>query len=75
MEIDLDSRNRFSFTGELFGALYLSEQPSEVGLTAGITWAVNPHLDLSAVVIGGWIGGGPMLGLMVGVSPQFRLWH
>lgn len=74
IDIDLDAEGTFSFSGELAGAAYLSGDPAQGAATAGVTWAVNESLDLSLVVLVGFLDGSDQFGLLLGVSPKVRLW-
>jgi hypothetical protein len=53
---------------------YFSPDPHELHATAGITWGVNDGLDLSIVALAGFLSGGDHEGLLLGVSPKFKLW-
>jgi len=74
VDIDLDADGTFSLSAELAGAAYLSGDPAQGAATAGVTWAVNESLDLSLVVLVGFLDGSDQFGLLFGVSPKLKLW-
>jgi hypothetical protein len=64
-----------SLTGEIGTVLYVSPDPDQLHVTAGLTWSPNDNLDLSVVGLVGFLPGGDRLGLLVGVSPKLLLWR
>jgi hypothetical protein len=64
----------WSLTGELGGVAYGSRDPDELTTTAGIAWSPSDAIELSVVGLHGWLPGGDQWGLLLGVSPKFRLW-
>jgi hypothetical protein len=72
---DLDSGGRFSLKGELSGVWFLSDDPRQLLATLGPAWAVTPNLDVSLIALWGFWAGSDRYGLLVGVSPKFRLFH
>jgi hypothetical protein len=74
IDIDLDAAGTFSFSGELAGAAYLSGDPPQGAATAGVTWAARDDLDLSLVLLVGFLDGSDRVGLLFGVSPKLKLW-
>lgn len=73
LELALDSRDRFQLTGELAGSYFLTADPNQLHTTAGITWTVNAHLDLSVVGILGILPGDDRYGLLFGFEPKLRV--
>ena len=73
LELALDSHDRFQLTGELGGSYFLTADPNQLHTTAGITWTVNPNLDLSVVGIVGILPGDDRYGLLFGFEPKLRL--
>jgi hypothetical protein len=72
-DVDLKVAN-LSVSGELGGIRYFSADPHELHATAGLTWAANDNLDISAVALTGFLKGGDHAGFLLGVSPKFALW-
>jgi len=73
LSVDLDRAGTWTFDADVFGTWFLSSDPSEFGVSAGATWSARPWLDFSVAAIGGWLGGGPSIGGLIGVSPKFPL--
>jgi hypothetical protein len=71
--LDLDKLGRFSFTGELSGVHFLSDDPNQLLATAGLTWAAGQYLDVSVVSLWGFLAGSDRYGALVGFSPKLRL--
>jgi len=40
-----------------------------------VTWSASESLDLSLVALAGFLSGSDRYGLLLGVSPKFRLFH
>ncbi|HEY2407810.1 MAG TPA: hypothetical protein VGI10_17500 [Polyangiaceae bacterium] len=74
LDFDLDFNRYWSLQGEFSLAYYLSHEPAELVLTAGMTYAVNDDLDLSVTVLGGFLPDTDHVGLLFGVSPKTALW-
>jgi hypothetical protein len=74
LNLPLDRDGRWALTGELAGVGYLSPDKNQLSTTLGITWSPTSMLDLSVVVLRGWLSGGDQWGVLFGVSPKFRLW-
>jgi hypothetical protein len=75
LDLDLDDIDRFSLTGELSAVRFLSNDPSQLLATAGLTWSVGPALDLSIVGLWGFLAGSDRYGVLLGVSPKFSLFR
>ena len=73
VELDLDDVGRFSLTGEVSGVRFLSDDPHQLLATAGLKWAVSSSLDLTAAGLWGFLAGNDRYGLLLGISPKFRL--
>lgn len=74
ISVDLDSASTWSLLGEIAGAHYVSSDPDEFSTTVGIQWSVTPSLDLSTVVLAGFLPGGDRAALFFGASPKIALW-
>jgi hypothetical protein len=75
--LDADLKTRLSWlsiTGELGGVHYVSDDPDELHVTAGLTWSPNERLDISLIGLVGFLPGGDRQGLLLGISPKFPLW-
>jgi hypothetical protein len=75
LQRDLGTGGRFSLQGELSGVWFWSGDPRQLLATAGATWSVTPTLDLSVIALAGFLAGSDRYGLLLGVSPKFRLFH
>ena len=75
--VDLDlalGQSAFSLTGELGGVRFFSADPHQLHATAGVTWAANDKLDISAIGLIGLLSGGDQRGILLGISPKFVVW-
>ena len=73
LDLDLDFTERWGMTGELGGVRFFTSDPTQLFLTAGVTFSPTPMLELSLVGLYG-LHGGDRYGALVGVSPKVRLW-
>jgi hypothetical protein len=73
-DIVLDVTDDWSLTGELATVQFSSNESPQYSATAGVTWSVNDHLDVSLVSLFGAGGAADRYGLMLGVSPKLRFW-
>jgi hypothetical protein len=74
LDLDLDHHDTWSLLGELGGLWYGSDDDPQLAATAGIQYSPNQKLDLSVVVLVGFLAGSDPYGLLFGVSPKFSLW-
>jgi hypothetical protein len=65
----------FALTAELGGVHFFSPDPYQLIGTAGIVWSQGERLDLSLTAVALGLGGGDRYGVLLGVSPKFRLWQ
>jgi hypothetical protein len=72
---DLDKAGRFSLTGELSGVRFVSSDPPQLLATTGITFSATESLDLSLVLLVGFLEGSDRYGALFGISPKFHLFH
>ena len=75
LELQLDSRDRFQLTGELAGATFISNDPTQLHATAGLTWSATQTLDVSVVGIVGFLPGDDHYGILFGVEPKLRVFE
>jgi hypothetical protein len=73
MQLKLDDVDRFSITGEISGVYFLTADPNQFLVTAGLTWSPWKSLDLSIVGLYGLLVGSDRYGVLLGVSPKFRM--
>jgi hypothetical protein len=74
VELDL-GRWGLSVTGEVGAVRYFSADPHELHATAGLNWGVTDSLDISLVGLAGFLPGGDHEGVLLGISPKFKLWQ
>ncbi len=74
LDLDLDGRDAWSLIGELGTAIYLSNDPNELTMTGGFACNVLPSLELSAILLAGFLPGGDRGAILFGVSPKVSLW-
>ena len=48
---------------------------SDLLVTLGPQWSVTPNLDISLIGLLGFLAGSDRYGVLLGVSPKFRLFH
>ena len=60
-------------TGELSAVRFVSSDPNQLLATAGFTWSALESLDLSVVGLFGFLAGSDKYGVLLGVSPNLRL--
>jgi hypothetical protein len=73
--IDLDlhfGASPLSVTGELAAVHFFSDDEDQLNATAGLTFGASEALDLSIVVLRGFLAG-DRAGILFGVSPKFAL--
>ena len=75
IDLGLDSRHRFSLTGEVSAVRFISADPNQLVTTGGLTWSASEQLDISLVALAGFLSGSDRYGLLLGLSPKFRLFH
>jgi hypothetical protein len=74
LDFDYDFDRRWSMQSELGSAYYLSHEPTELTVTAGVTYAASDDLDLSLTALAGFLRDTDHAGLLLGVSPKGKLW-
>jgi hypothetical protein len=75
LELQLDSHDRFQWTGELATAYFISHDPNQLHATTGITWSATPNLDLSVVGVFGFLAGDDRYGILFGIEPKLRMFE
>ena len=70
----LDAAGHWSLDGSIGAVTYLTPDRDQLTTSAGITWSPSDMLDLSVSALYGWLDGGDRYGVLLGVSPKFRLW-
>jgi hypothetical protein len=71
-ELDL-WKSGFSLTGELGAVHFVSSDPDQLHVTAGLTFAVTDKVDVSVVGLLGLLSGGDQRGILFGFSPKLDL--
>lgn len=74
LDVDLDARGAWSLVGGLAAGHYLSADPDELASTVGVAWSVTPMLDLSTIVLTGFLPGSDRVAVLFGASPKIALW-
>ncbi len=72
---DLDADGRWSFVADLGGVAFRSKDDDQLTASAGIAFDPWDWLEVSLVGLGGFLDGGDRWGVLLGVSPTFRLWR
>jgi hypothetical protein len=61
------------FVGEVSGVAFTSPDPNQLLTTAGIKWSPRESFDLSLVGVLGYLDGSDRWGILLGLSPKFRI--
>lgn len=75
LQVQLDSHNRFQWTGELGAAYFISPDPNQLHATTGITWSASANLDLSVIGVFGFLAGDDRYGVLFGIEPKLRIFE
>jgi hypothetical protein len=75
LDAQLEFTKHWSLTAELGGVHFFSGDAAQLVGTAGVTWSVSDHLDLSLIGLYGLMGDGDRYGVLLGLSPKFTLWR
>jgi len=73
-EHDLDAAARYMIGGELSSVVFVSNDPAQLQLTFGPSYAATAWLDLSITGLVGFLPGSDRYGLTLGVAPHLPLW-
>ena len=73
LEVDLDHVDRFAATGEISAVRFWSDDPHQLLATAGLHWNASASLELTVIGLWGFLAGSDRYGVLIGVSPKFRL--
>jgi len=73
-EHDLDAAARYMIGGELSSVVFVSDDPAQLHLTFGPSYAATEWLDLSITGLVGFLPGSDRYGLTLGVAPHLPLW-
>jgi len=73
LDLEIHLSGPWSLLGELSGISFVSHDPDQLISTAGIKWSPRESFDLSLVALWGYLDGSDRWGLLLGVSPKFRL--
>ena len=63
----------YTLIGGVSTVRYLTDYPHQLLTTAGFQMTPSKHLNISAVVFGGLLGGGDKYGVLLGLSPKMRI--
>ncbi len=72
---DLDADGKFSLQAAASGVWFITDDPRQLLVTLGPQWSVTPNLDLTLIGLWGFLAGSDRYGVLLGVSPKFRLFH
>lgn len=70
----LDKARKWSLTAEIGGIHFSTDDPNQLAFTTGVAYSPSESVKLSIVVLGGLLPGSDRFGVLLGVSPAFRLW-
>jgi hypothetical protein len=72
-ELELDQAKHFELIASASYVRFLSADDDQLLLTGGFSWSPVDALELSLVVLAGILSGGDRYGVLLGISPKFRL--
>jgi hypothetical protein len=75
LDRDLDRDGHFALTGEISAVSFISDDPNQFVVTAGIQYQPRDDLQLSIVGLWGFLNGGDRYGVLLGVSPKIHFFH
>ncbi|HEY2900706.1 MAG TPA: hypothetical protein VGL59_09035 [Polyangia bacterium] len=67
---DLDAAGHFQVTAELSGVRFVSSDPNQLLMTAGLAWSPTPATQISLVGLVGFLEGSDRYGALVGISQK-----
>ena len=73
IDLEIHLSGPWFFVGELSGVSFTSPDPNQLITTAGIKWSPRDSFDLSVVGLLGYLDGNDRWGILLGVSPKFRI--
>jgi hypothetical protein len=73
-EHDIGDAARYTIGGELSSVVFISDDPAQLQLTFGPSYAATEWLDLSITGLVGFLPGSDRYGLTFGVAPHLPLW-
>jgi hypothetical protein len=72
---DLDEAGRYSIGAGLSGVKFISDDPAELQLELGPTYAATEWLDVSVKGLVGFLSGGDRYGVLLAFAPHFGVWR
>jgi len=73
LKFDLPPSGVLAILGELAGVAFVSDDPNQLLVTAGIDWQPREWIEISLVGLVGFLMGSDQYGLLLGISPKFRV--
>jgi hypothetical protein len=73
LAVDIDSRGRFSLTGAIAGVFFLSSDPHQLTLSAGVGWSPRESWQLTLTWLVGLLDGSDRYGVLLGYSQKLAL--
>jgi hypothetical protein len=73
LDLEIHLGGPWFFDGEVSGVSFWSDDANQLLSTAGIKWSVYEGLDLSLIGLVGYLDGSDRWGILLGISPKFRL--
>jgi hypothetical protein len=73
LSLDIDPGGRFSATAELSSVWFASADPRQMLATGGVAWQATDHVQLALIGLVGLVAGSDRYGVLLGLSPRWRL--
>lgn len=73
LDYDLNDSGTWAWLGEIGAVRFISRDPYQLHVTSGLGWSPIRSLSLSAVLLCGLTSGSDRYGVLLGVSPNVRL--
>jgi hypothetical protein len=75
LDRDIDAAGHFAVTAELSGVRFISADPNQVLVTAGLAWSPVPATQITVTGLWGFLAGSDRYGALLGVSQKIQVFH
>jgi hypothetical protein len=72
---DLDAAGHYSVTGEISAVHFLSQDPNQFLVTAGLAWSPVSATQISITGLWGFLAGSDRYGALLGFTQKFQVFH
>ncbi|MBI5534041.1 MAG: hypothetical protein HY898_15070 [Deltaproteobacteria bacterium] len=75
VSLPIGGRTALTFLGEVGGVKFVSRDPHQLHVTAGLSWAATKSTDVSLIGLKGLLSGGDRYGALLGLAQKFSLFE